>query len=69
MTSDINKQLEEIRKLRDDIFRVAKDFTTSLNESKSPGKVPQIPSNLVEMNKNLQNLAEQSHKNIDLISP
>lgn len=39
MTSGLNRELEEIRKLRDDIFRVAKEFSAAVSESKG-GKAP-----------------------------
>jgi hypothetical protein len=46
MTTGLNRELDEIRKLRDDIMKTAKEFSETVSRAKA-GQAPQIPANLL----------------------
>ena len=66
-TDSVNNELEEIRRIRDEIVRTAKDINENLISAK--GGRGEGHNALTHLNQNLKQMAETSLKNIDMLTP
>lgn len=68
MLHQIIKEVDEIRRIRDDIVNAGKEINRTINEANKSAKQVSLqngsPTNITEMNTNLKQLADISHNHI-----